>query len=408
MSLIDNYKVITVTHHNLNVHEIGNFYIHPTEGQSKNEVILNIKKSNGITELIYLETCNRVSYIIYGNADIDKEWMQNFFAIINPDLDQHIRKSLQKFVTIYEGEQAIKHVFELASSMDSLVVGEREIFSQLRAAYKHDYELGTTGDFLRLLENMTVATAKTIYNKTKIGEKALSIVSLAVRALLERQPDPSQKVLLIGSGETNSLVGKFLKKYNFKNVEIYNRSLDNATSLSQLLDAPSHHLNELSEAHDFDIVFICTSAQKVIIDLPLYKKMLNGNIDKKIIIDLSIPRNVSEEVVDYCNVEYIDIQSLKDIAEENLAFRKNELKKARPIIREQLSAFRRRLHNRQIEKAMSKLPHELSSIKDRALQSVYKKRVEALPDEAKDLVMEMMDYMEKKCVASTMRLSKEI
>jgi len=408
MSLIDSYKVVTVTHHDLNVHEIANFYINPTDGKSKDDIISKLTNSHEITELIYLETCNRVSYIIYGLSEIDEKWLQDFFLDINPHLDSAISDSLKKFVTIYEGEQAVKHVFELASSMDSLVVGEREIFSQLRAAYNHCYELGTTGDFLRVLENTTVTTAKKIYSNTKIGEKALSIVSLAIRAMMERQPNHNQKILLVGSGETNSLVGKFLKKYNFQNVEIYNRSLDNAKTLSQRLDAPSFHLKDLIKAHDFDIIFICTSAQKVIIDLPLYQKMLNGDTSNKVIIDLSIPRNVSEEVVDFCNVDYIDIQCLKNIAEENLAFRKSELSKARPIIREELNAFRKKLQKRQIEKAISKLPTELSNIKDKAINIVYQKRMTELPDEVKVLVMEMMDYMEKKCVASTMRMSKEI
>ena len=408
MSLIDSYKVVTVTHHDLNVHEIANFYINPTDGNSKDDVISKLKHSHEISELIYLETCNRVSYIIYGQSEIDDKWLQDFFFDINPHLDSAISNSLKKFVTIYEGEQAVKHVFELASSMDSLVVGEREIFSQLRAAYNHCYKLRTTGDFLRILENTTVTTAKKIYSNTKIGEKALSIVSLAIRAMMERQPNHNQKILLVGSGETNSLVGKFLKKYNFQNVEIYNRSLDNAKSLSQMLDAPSFHLKDLTTAHDFDIIFICTSAQKVIIDLPLYQKMLNGDTSNKIIIDLSIPRNVSEEVVDFCNVDYIDIQGLKNIAEENLAFRKNELSKARPIVREELNAFRKGLQKRQIEKAISKLPGELNSIKDKAINVVYQKRMGELPEEAKELVMEMMNYMEKKCVASTMRMSKEI
>jgi glutamyl-tRNA reductase len=404
MSLIESYKVITVTHHNLDVQEIGSFYI---QNEDKNTVIADLKLKYNIDEFLYLETCNRVSYVLYTGLEIDQDFLDSFFYDINPQL-KDVSGSVQKFVSVYEGESAVKHVFEMASSMDSMVVGEREIFSQFRSAYDQSRSSGFTGDFLRLLENSAVVTAKQIYSETKIGERALSIVSLAIRTMLEKIDGNGQKVLLIGSGETNQLVGKFLKKYKFSNIEIYNRTIDNAKTLAETLGASSLHLSQLSEARDFDIIIICTSANRVVIDLPLYQKMLSGDQSKKIIIDLAVPRNVGEDVVNYSNVDYIDIQNLKALAEENLAFRKAELSKARPIVQLQLQAFRKKLHLRQFEKAISKLPVELTHVKDRAINVVYKKRINELPAEAQELVVEMMDYMEKKCVASTIKLSREL
>lgn len=404
MSLIGSYKVITVTHHNLDVQEIGSFYI---QNEDKNAVIDGLKLKYSIDEFLYLETCNRVSYVLYAGLEIDQNFLDNFFNDINPQL-KDVNGSVQKFVSVFEGESAVKHVFEMASSMDSMVVGEREIFSQFRNAYDISRSSGFTGDFLRLLENSAVVTAKQIYSETKIGERALSIVSLAIRTLLEKIDGRGQKVLLVGSGETNQLVGKFLKKYKFTNIEIYNRTIDNAKTLAETLGASSLHLSQLSEARDFDIIIICTSANRVVIDLPLYQKMLSGDPSEKIIIDLAVPRNVGEDVVSYSNVDYIDIQNLKALAEENLAFRKAELSKAKPIVQMQLQAFRKKLHLRQFEKAISKLPVELTNVKERAINIVYKKRIKELPVEAQELVTEMMDYMEKKCVASTLKLSREL
>lgn len=404
MSLIGSYKVITVTHHNLDVQEIGSFYI---QNEDKNTVIKDLKFKYNIDEFLYLETCNRVSYVLYTGLEIDQNFLDSFLYDINPQL-KDVSGSVQKFVSVYEGESAVKHVFEMASSMDSMVVGEREIFAQFRSAYDLSRSSGFTGDFLRLLENSAVVTAKQIYSETKIGERALSIVSLAIRTMLEKIEGNGQKVLLVGSGETNQLVGKFLKKYKFTNIEIYNRTIDNAKTLAETLGAPSLHLSQLSEARNFDIIIICTSANRVVIDLPLYQKMLSGDQSKKIIIDLAVPRNVGEDVVEYSNVDYIDIQNLKALAEENLAFRKAELSKARPIVQLQLQAFRKKLHLRQFEKAISKLPVELTHVKDRAINVVYKKRINELPAEAQELVVEMMDYMEKKCVASTLKLSREL
>lgn len=405
VSIIDSYKVLTVTHHNLNVNEIGNFYINLSNNTNLKSSLENLKSTHNISEIVYLETCNRVSYIFYSPEDLSDQFIKSFFCQANPELAKLNNDSLFRFVSAYEGEKAVQHVFELASSMDSMVVGEREIFKQFRNAYDKCKQLNVTGDFLRILENDTVQTAKRIYSQTKIGEKPLSIVSLAFNKLLSLNPSKEEKVLLIGAGETNALVAKFMKKYGFSNISIYNRSLDNAQEISAFLnDAPAFHLTDISEVDSFDIIFICTSANTVVVDLKLYQQMLKGDQKNKIIFDLAVPRNIAEEIVENCNVNYTDIEDLKKSSEENLNFRKTELLKAKPIISDQLGSFRRKLQKRQIEKAMSHLPHAIESIKHRALNEVFSERIETLPEESKEVLMDIMDYMEKKCVATPMKL----
>jgi glutamyl-tRNA reductase len=408
MSLIDNYKVITVTHHNLNISEIGNFYVKVEEQENP---YIRLKKVNAnfqIQECVYLETCNRVCYIFFGNLEMTNEFLKDFFNKINPSLDQTTLNGINSFVDVYEGECAIKHVFELASSMDSLVVGEREIFRQLRTGFNHSRNHGLSGDYLRILEKSTVETAKKIYSSTKIGEKALSVVSLAVQSLLEMEKSKDQRVLLIGTGETNSLVGKFLKKYQMLNVTIYNRSLDNAKGLSDFLSAKSFHLNELKNANgQFDTIIICTSANKHVIDEKLYRTMLNGDQSKKLIIDLAVPRNVSEKVIESYDVNYIDINSLKSLSENNLCHRKSEMAKAKPIIKKEIAEFRDLFQRRLLEKALSSVPVEIKKMKEKAVGQIYNKRIAELDDSSKILLMEMMDYMEKKCISIPIKAAKE-
>ncbi|NNK76896.1 MAG: glutamyl-tRNA reductase, partial [Maribacter sp.] len=261
MGLISHYKVITVTHHNLQLNEIANFYVQRSGNEELSSAIDKLKLLFNVEECIYLETCNRVSYIIYTEELVDNAFLKRFFHFINPELDNEILDSIAKYVTCYSGESAINHVFELASSMDSLIVGEREIFRQFRSAYDFAKEEGHAKDYLRLLEKAAVKTAKEVYHSTAIGEKALSIVSLAIQALKERKLPDSSRILLVGSGETNSLVAKFLKKYNYAHTAIYNRSLDNAKELSSFLNAKAYHISELSQVNaDFDVIFICTAA----------------------------------------------------------------------------------------------------------------------------------------------------
>lgn len=406
MHLLDNYKVITVTHHNLNVSEIGNFYIHPKENKSSFDVLQRLKSEELFEECLYLETCNRVCYLIFGDFDLTDNYLSSFFSKVNPQLTPSTLQSINKFVTAYEGEDAIKHIYELASSMDSLVVGEREIFRQLRTAFDKCKEENLIGDNLRLLEKSVVTTAKDIYSSTKIGEKSLSIVSLAISEMLSKVESKDQNVLLVGAGETNALVGKFLMKYQFNNVAIYNRSIHNANELSHLMNAPAFHLNELANTAHFDIIIICTSANKVVIDQSLYSKMLKGDTNPKMIIDLAVPRNVSQAVVENNNVEYIDIESLKKRSEENLEFRKSELEKAKPLIRKHLKSFKSLYQQRHLEKALSHVPSQVKDIKAKAVEVVFKKRIDELDDKSKELVEEMLAYMEKKFISVPMKSAK--
>jgi len=389
------------------VQDIGHFYLKGEDECRVSSGIARLQEAFPIKECQYLETCNRVTYLIYMTGAVDKGFLQSFFQVVNPGLCTEVLGDISRFVSFYEGHTAIQHIFELASSMDSLVVGEREIFRQYRQSYDTCREMKTVGDNLRLLERATVTTAKAVYNSTKIGEKPLSIVSLAMAALQKKQLVASPRVVLIGAGETNALVAKFLKKYQYSDIKIYNRSLHNAKELSKEVGADSFHINELSNIEGaFDIIIICTSANRVVIDEVLYNQMLNGDDDKKILIDLAVPRNIAPEVVEQHKVDYIDIESLKKISEKNLEARKMEVIKAKPIIAEKLAAFHQLFQGRQIEKALVHVPQAVKAAKSRAIDKVYKDRIANLDEDSKALVMEMMDYMEKKCVSIPIKLAK--
>ena len=126
-------------------------------------------------------------------------------------------------------------IYLVASSVDSLIIGEREILRQLRTAYDACRRAKLTGDSIRLAIKISVETAKRVYSNTKIGEKPVSVVSMAMRELENKQIDKNARILLIGAGQTNTLVAKFLKKFGYSNYTIFNRSLENGQKLAKLL-----------------------------------------------------------------------------------------------------------------------------------------------------------------------------
>lgn len=407
--MLDNYKILTITHHNLNVDEIGNFVVHHENKDQLQDKLIELKQKAKLDELVYLSTCNRVSFICYSNEEFDTDYIKSFFRFVNPNLEEDKIKKITKFVDVYNGSKAVSHLYEVASSMDSLVVGEREIFRQFREAYHQSLSFGLVGDNLRMLENATVKAAKEVYDKTRIGEKPLSIVSLAVKSLIDTQIAKDARLLIIGAGETNTLFAKFLKKYGFNNVSIFNRSLDNAAHLVELLDAQAYHLSELNTYDQgFDAMIVCTGATASIIDPAIYRNLLQKESQPKLVIDLSVPNNVDPSVVDSFDMNYIDIEQLRHLSTENLEFRKKEVNAAKSLLKNQLLNFNNQFQQRQLEKAMTVVPKEIKEIKERAIQQVYKKQIEQLDDNAKALISEMMNYMEKKCISVPMRVAKRL
>ena len=406
--MVKNYKLITVNHKVLNTEDLEHFIVRYDSQVDLTTKLQSIKKSFGQEEVIYLNTCNRVIFLFYGHKDIDQESVGDFFTVVNPDLGDAQLSRLDMIVECYQGADAINHIIEVASSVNSLVVGEREIFRQFREAYRLSKDQHLCGDKMRLVEQSTVKAAKDVYTNTAIGAKPVSVVSLAIKEFLKRELDTRSRVLLIGSGETNSTVGRFLKKHGYRNIIIFNRSLDNAQKLSEELSAEARYLGELRDYSDgFDCIFTCTAAQDPIITSDVYNKIADAN-DSKLLIDLSIPNNVSREVAQLESVDYISIDSIRSLAEENMKFRSSNISAAKEIISGHVAGFSKLYDRRKVEQALGSLPQEISKVKDRALNLVYKDKIDALPDEAQELIKEIASYMEKKCVAVPMKMAKEM
>ena len=232
-----------------------------------------------------------------------------FLGALRPDLSEKSVALLSQKIQMLHGGNAVRHLLEVASSTDSLVVGEREILRQLREAYERCRTNGLTGDHIRLAMNHTIETAKEVYSKTGIGEKALSVVSLAFGEMMRADLPTDARILLIGAGQTNELFAKFLAKKQFGRVTVFNRTLAKAEKIANSLGGKALPLDELAFfTEGFDAMIVCTGAQEAIITPDLYEKLLVGETDKKIVVDISLPNNVARQVVDAHNIQYVEIE----------------------------------------------------------------------------------------------------
>jgi len=410
MDTIYSYKVFTITHKNTHLNDIGHFVLSENDSDAVlKERLFQIKELMGMRELMYLATCNRVMFFFTSDDNADGLFYPStFISTVYAHLSPEIRDIAQKNSLIFEGREAISHLFEVAASMDSMVVGEREILRQLRETYEKNNEMGLTGDAIRLAMRFTVEAAKKVYSSTKIGEKPVSVVSLSIQKMLEKQLPSDARFLLIGAGQTNRLVIKFLQKHGYKNLTVFNRSLKPAEKLASILGGEAYTLDTLSTyTKGFDVIFAATASTEAILTSEIFGQMTNDDISKKLLIDLSIPANIDASIAEKHNAEYISMESLKTLAQANIGFREQELGKAQEIVDEYVETFHTAFKERQIELAMREVPEQIKAIRAHALNNVFKNEISELDEQQRELFDRVLAYMEKRCIAIPLQVAKE-
>lgn len=399
-------KVIAVTHKTVDLNEIGKFHVNDEDVKT---CLHHLKMEMDLDELMYLSTCNRVEFVFVTGKTLTPDFSVRFLKCFKKEFSLVCDEALNNQVQLFEGANAVRHVYSVASSIDSVVVGEREIITQVRNAYENSKKMELTGDLIRILMRTTIETAKRVYTETQIATRPVSVVSLAYKKLKELHVKLDARFLIIGAGQTNNLMAKFLKKHGFKNFTIFNRSLANAEVLAKELNGKAEKLSELQNyKNGFDVILTCTAAAEHIISTELYTSLLNGETDKKIIIDLSVPTDTDPQILVQNKVHFIDVATIQAIANENMQERKKELSAVTQIIDEALQNFTAMQKVRKAEIAMSFVPEKVKQIKDTAVNEVFAKDIEKLDENSKAILEKVLTYMEKKYISVPMKMAKEI
>lgn len=403
------FRILTFTHRHHNLRDISRFMIQADSSGNLKERMCSIKQLMDIDELMYLSTCNRVMYLFYISDEAPAFDIARFLQTVNPSIPAEAIEQDVDSAQYFEGQEAINHLLEVASSLDSMIIGEREIFRQIRESYDQAKSWDLTGDNLRLLMKLTVQAAKDVYTNTGIGNKPVSVVSLSIQQLLQKQPSRDARILLIGGGQTNLLVSKFLVKHGYHHVEVFNRTPSKAQGIAQKFGREAKSLTDLL-THDggFDVVFICTGSLQPLLTKDLFDQLSGRESHGRLIIDLSVPANVCPEVQDFEWVDYVDVEHLRQIADQNLGFRREEIGKARQIIQKHIGSFKQLFHQRLIERAMSEVPAEIKAMRQKAVDEVFRKDLESMDPKTREVVDSILSYMEKKCISIPIKAVKQI
>lgn len=398
--------VIAFSHKKLSLQLIGKLYLDPSS-PSYVALLEQIKTHFDATEIMHISTCNRCEFYIVSKKNISKSdaqyFFQQFYTLLNPAEKDKLSQLIFK-----KDERAVKYIMEVASSLQSMVVGEREIITQIRHAYEHCQSLRLTGDLLRLVIKKSIETGKEIFTHTDIAKNPVSVASLAARALKQHHIPINARVTLIGSGITMQTFMKYFHQPSYQYTFISRRK-EHSHRLQNKYGGQFMSLSELEQLAQLptDILIVCTASPVPIVNTSLYHKIFS-NQSHPIIVDLSNPSNVSTEVYTQPQVTYIDIQSLKKQARDNLLRRKQSIADAQQIIQKNLEEFMLVFKERCIENVIKEIPEEFKQYKQKALNEVFRKQIDKLQDAHKEIVIEILDYIENKYNAVTYKKLKSI
>jgi glutamyl-tRNA reductase len=328
--------------------------------------LLQEAKERGLGELFVLSTCNRTE--ITGFAE-------HPFQLISM-LCNHSEGSVEEFARVSyvnKNQDAIEHLFRMGTGLDSQILGDYEIVGQLRQAFKQAKEAGTTNAYLERLLNAVMQASKRVKNETKLSSGTTSVSYAAVQYLIKNMPDYNEKsILVFGLGKMGKHTCQNLAEYTKnRQVSLINRTVEKTDAfVKEHTFIKKAVFEELAtEIEQTDVLVVSTGADKptVTADHITSKKNL-------LILDLSMPANVSKEVAEMENVTVVNVDELSKITDETLAVRKREVPVAEGIIEEHKEEFNEWLNHRRFTPAINALKQTLMAMQQDEIK-FHKKKI---------------------------------
>ncbi len=332
------------------------------------------------TEVVFLSTCNRVEVLVSTNCmeEVKKSIKELWMDRVKMDF-----KTLQGSLYEYEGMFAVRHLFRVASSLDSMVVGEPQILGQLKDAYRVASEANTAGMVLNRLLHKAFSVAKKIRTETRIASHAVSISYAAVELAKKIFGDLSGKNgMLIGAGEMAELAAQHLMASGAGKLVVANRTLSRAVKLARSLGGSAISLEEVEDALiDADIVISSTGAPGIILSKDRVKRIMRPRRHRLLFfIDIAVPRDIDPKVNDIDNVYLYDIDDLKGVIEFNKAEREKEAFKADRMVEAEVIKFMAWMESLTVVPVIQHLQEKAEAVRQREILRSHKV-FESLNDE---------------------------
>ena len=336
------------------------------------QALSQLKQTTNIEACAILSTCNRSEIYAIIDNDNGREILSDFLS----QTHNIPRNELDPYLSYFSSNDAITHICQVATGLDSLVLGEPQILGQLKDAYHAAKEAKTLNKLLEKLFQHAFSTAKKVRTDTEIGSSPVSVAYCAVK-LSEKifSKLSEQTVMLIGAGEMIELCAQHLSQKGVKNIIVANRTIENAEKIASIYQARSISLKQFSNVvHEADIIISSTAASVPIIGKGLIETALKLRKHKPMfMLDIAIPRDIEPEVAQLDDVFLYTIDDLQQVVNDNIDNRQREKTLAEEIIIDQNTKFNQWLSTLPNEQVIQSYRQNAYQIKDETLEAALKK-----------------------------------
>jgi glutamyl-tRNA reductase len=337
-------------------------------------------KEKGIGENVVLSTCNRTEF--YFSCENLDEALSKFYQILTERFGMQ-QEWLKNYTYILINEDTYRHLFLVASGLDSMVVGEPQILGQVKDAYRLATDCNTTGFYIDKIFHRTFNVAKRIRTETKIGYNPVSISAMAIELAKKIFGEfKGKKILVVGVGEMCEIALKYFKKEGVTDIYITNRTFLNAQKLADEIAGVPYPFGDLQELlTKVDMVLSSTGSEQPIIERDLVNTVMKKRKQKPLFfIDIAVPRDVEPSVNDIENVYLYDIDDLKELSQKHLSDRLVESEKAHSIVEEEVEKFTMWLKQLDMNPLISSIYEKVEEIRSKELKKVFQK-IQNIDDE---------------------------
>jgi glutamyl-tRNA reductase len=332
----------------------------------------------GIEEGMILSTCNRVEVIAHlknGSVDL-RGFLRDYFQVDPKDFEKHLYE--------YREQEAVRHVFRVASSLDSMVVGEPQILGQVKEAYATARAVGTVRAQLDQLLTRAFAVAKRVRTETSVGSSAVSVASVAVELAKKIFGNlHGKQVFLVGAGKMSELAARHLMAHGCASIFVANRTYDRAIRLAQKFNGQAIEFSRLYETCDRgDIVITSTGSPHAIFRREHGEMFLSRRKNRPMFfIDIAVPRDVDPGMNKLDGIFVYDIDDLQQAVSAHVADRKKEAERAEAIINSEVERFQARIHTLDVVPTIVSLQDHLETIRQAEIDRVRGRLGEMTPDQ---------------------------
>lgn len=357
--------------------------------------LATIRKLECVKEGVFLSTCNRVEAIY---TTEDPEEARNSVISLLSQLGDIPEDSFLSSLYTHVDMEAVRHIFRVASSLDSMVVGEPQILGQIKDAYHQATNEKTSGVILNRLMHKAFQVAKRVRTETGVSDAAVSISYAAVELAKKIFYDLSGKtILLIGAGEMAELAARHLMSHGVASITVANRTFERAVEMAESFNGSPVSFEEIGfQLLEVDIVITSTASTEYVINHDQVKNSLKKRRNRPLFfIDIAVPRDVEPKVNDLGNVYLYDIDDLKGVVGINIAQRQQEALKAERIVEEEVIKFEKWVKTLEVVPTIISLREKAEAIRDAEVKKTLPSLEQLTPTQMKAIETLTLSIAEK-------------